>query len=146
MVRQRRSKSLIFKLIQGYGDMHHWVKFCVNRWRKSEVIELRSFCIAIYKRPRSRSRSFIFKLIQDYGAMHHWVKFCVNWCMKSEVIGLTSFVTDAHMHWWTPSISMYPPMDSQWHSRLWRDAWLGQMVYKSVQEEVCFQLLYKYFE
>ena len=26
-----RSRSLIFKHIQGYGGMHHWVKFCVNR-------------------------------------------------------------------------------------------------------------------
>ena len=28
-----RHWSLIFKLIQGYGGMHHWVKFCVNWWR-----------------------------------------------------------------------------------------------------------------
>ena len=41
-----RSRSLIFELIQGYGGMHHWVKCCVNRWRKSQVIVLTIFCIA----------------------------------------------------------------------------------------------------
>ena len=35
--------SLIFELIQGYGEMHHWVKYCVNRCMKSEVIALTSF-------------------------------------------------------------------------------------------------------
>ena len=34
---------LIFKLIQGYGGMHHCVKYCVNRCMKSEVIALTSF-------------------------------------------------------------------------------------------------------
>ena len=29
--------------LQGYGDMHHWVKYCVNRCKKSEVITLTSF-------------------------------------------------------------------------------------------------------
>ena len=38
-----RSRSLIFELIQGYGGMHHWVKYCVNRCMKSEVIALTSF-------------------------------------------------------------------------------------------------------
>ena len=37
------SRSLIFELIQGYGGMHHWVKYCVNRCMKSEVIALTSF-------------------------------------------------------------------------------------------------------
>ena len=32
---KNRSKSLIFKLIQGYGGMHHWVKFCVNRYEEN---------------------------------------------------------------------------------------------------------------
>ena len=41
-----RSMSLIFKVIQCYGGMHHWVKFCVNRWMKSEDIALTRFCIA----------------------------------------------------------------------------------------------------
>ena len=35
--------SLIFELIQGYGGMHHWVKYCVNRCMKSEVIALTNF-------------------------------------------------------------------------------------------------------
>ena len=30
-MQRSRSRSLIFKLIQGYGGMHHWVKYCVNR-------------------------------------------------------------------------------------------------------------------
>ena len=41
-----RSRSLIFKLIQGYGGMNDWVKYYVNRCMKSEDIELTSFCIA----------------------------------------------------------------------------------------------------
>ena len=45
-VSQGRSKSFIFKLIQGYISLHHWVKLCVNRWRESEVIALTRFCIA----------------------------------------------------------------------------------------------------
>ena len=32
--------------------MHHWVKYCVNRCMKSEVISLISFCIATQKIPR----------------------------------------------------------------------------------------------
>ena len=67
------------------------------------------------KAKESRSKSLIFNLIQGYGGMHHWVKYCVNWCMKSEVIALMSFVRDSRTDGRTPSISMYPPMDSFHH-------------------------------
>ena len=48
-----RSRSLIFKLIQGYGGLHDWVKLCVYQCLKSEVIALTRFCIVTWK---SRSK------------------------------------------------------------------------------------------
>ena len=42
---QGKSRLFIFELIQGYGGMHHWVKLCVKRLRKSEVIAPIRFCI-----------------------------------------------------------------------------------------------------
>ena len=68
--------------------MHHWVKFCVNPYKRDFALQ-----------PRKVGK----KLVQGYGGMHHWVKYCVNWCMESEVIARTSSVTDRR----TPSISMY---------------------------------------
>ena len=42
-VGQGRSRSILVELIQGYGGMHHCVKYCVNQWMKSEVIAITSF-------------------------------------------------------------------------------------------------------
>ena len=42
-IRQGRSRSVLFELIQGNGGMHHRIQYHVNRCMKSEVIALTSF-------------------------------------------------------------------------------------------------------
>ena len=71
--------------------MHHWVKYCVNWWMKSEVIGRTSFVTDRHTHtctdghPILCTHLWIRHSIQGYGGMHDWVKWCINQCRKSEV-------------------------------------------------------------